>query len=182
MPAVSHPRHIEGQSATDCPFCSRPRMWKLARKMPIVWRQYCSKCHSQRSLAARKKRNVSYLAQIRQRRTSEPLFRAYLLWHGARGRAKSRGVEFALERSDVERWVLAGVCQATGLKFDLALKRKRMGPLSPSLDRKDPRLGYVPGNVRLVCWLYNRAKGDGTDADVMLLVEAMNAIDFAETA
>lgn len=181
MPSTSQ-KHIEGDAAADCPHCGASRIWKIARRTPIMWRQYCSKCHSRRSLAARKKRNVAYLEQIRVRRISEPLFRAYELWNGAKGRAKARGIEFSLPRQDVERWVVAGVCQVTGLKFDLALKGKRMAALSPSLDRKNPRLGYVPGNVRLVCWIYNRAKGDGTDADVMLLVEAMNAIDFAETA
>jgi len=31
---------------------------------------------------------------------------------------------------------------------------------SPSLDRKNPTKGYIPGNVRLVCQSYNMAKGN----------------------
>ena len=31
---------------------------------------------------------------------------------------------------------------------------------SPSLDRIDPRFGYIPGNVRIVCNSYNMAKGN----------------------
>jgi hypothetical protein len=39
-------------------------------------------------------------------------------------------------------------------------------PGCPSLDRKNTALGYVSGNVRLVIFEANRARGDGTDADL----------------
>jgi hypothetical protein len=87
-----------------------------------------------------------------------------------------------LSRDFVVHGVLTGFCEATGLKFDLALKGKRLGALSPSLDKIDPNKGYVNGNVRIVCWLFNRAKGDGSDADVLMLVEAMNAIRQSQAA
>jgi hypothetical protein len=32
--------------------------------------------------------------------------------------------------------------------------------LAPSPDRIDPKLGYVPDNVRWVLWAVNRAKGE----------------------
>jgi hypothetical protein len=57
-----------------------------------------------------------------------------------------------------------------------------MGPLSPSLDRIDPRFGYVAGNVHVVVWVYNRAKGDGTHEDVLMLMEALSAIHISKAA
>ena len=34
---------------------------------------------------------------------------------------------------------------------------------SPALDRIDPSLGYVPGNIRLISGMINSAKGDMPD-------------------
>jgi hypothetical protein len=57
-----------------------------------------------------------------------------------------------------------GRCAVTGIPFDVGptnggktgLDRK---PLRPSIDRIDPRQGYVDGNVRLVCAAVNYAMG-----------------------
>jgi hypothetical protein len=118
---------------------------------------------------------VEYNAQLAARRRNDPLFRAYELWKSARDRASRRGIEFSLSREKVEHAVVAGICEVTGLAFDLSLKNKAQGSLSPSIDRRDPHQGYTDGNCQIVCWLYNRAKGDGSHAEVMLLVEALNA-------
>lgn len=183
MPSTSPKQHRnQGDSAAECPHCGGPRVWKHAKAGGSSWRQYCTACHSRNSYNSRKARRSEYLAQIKDRRINEPAFRAYELWHGAKCRASSRGIEFSLPRADVERWMAVGICQVTGLRFDLALKSKRMGSFSPSLDRIDPNKGYIPGNVRMVCWIYNRAKGDGTDSDVMMLVEALNAVRKSQAA
>jgi hypothetical protein len=34
----------------------------------------------------------------------------------------------------------------------------------------------------MVCWIFNRAKGDGSDEDVQILVEALNAINIRKAA
>ena len=106
---------------------------------------------------------------------------AYRLWYGAKLRARKSGIEFTLPRSDVAEWLRTGLCQVTGLRLEVRCIFPASA-LSPSLDRIDPRFGYVTGNVRLVCWIYNRAKGHGSDADVQMLVEAMNAISQSRAA
>ena len=183
MPSKSPAQHRNiGDSAAPCHLCGGPRIWKHAKADGKSWRQYCSKCHSSNSAAARKKRIVAYNAQIAERRRTEPMFRAYEVWNGAKWRAKGRGIEFSLSRERVEKAILSGVCEVTGLPFDLRLKGKRLGALSPSIDRIDQRLGYTEENSQVVCWLYNRAKGDGTHSDVLMLVEALGAIGFRKAA
>lgn len=42
-------------------------------------------------------------------------------------------------------------------------------PQSPSLDRIDNRLGYVPGNVQVVSWRANELKKDATPRELIAL-------------
>ena len=164
-----------GDRASDCPSCDGQRIWKHATKDGRMWRQYCAKCHGATSYKSRQKRRQNYNAQLTVRRQSDPAFRAYELWKGAKDRAAIKGIEFSLSRDFVVSAVARGRCQVTGLPFDLVLKAKRMGSFSPSIDRIDPQFGYVPGNVQIVVWIYNRAKGDGSHEDVLKLMEALRA-------
>jgi len=133
------------------------------------------------SYKSRNKNRLMYNAKIAARRREDWRFKAYEIWKGAKDRAKSRGVEFSLSRETVEKAILAGVCAVTGLRFDLQLRGKRCGARSPSVDKIDPMKGYTEENSQVVCWLYNRAKGDGGHEDVLLLVEALNAINKCQT-
>lgn len=40
-------------------------------------------------------------------------------------------------------------------------------PLSPSIDRKDNRIGYTDANIQVVIWQYNAAKAELSDADFL---------------
>lgn len=170
----------EGDPASICPKCNGERVWKKASE--VSWRQYCSPCHSRASFASRRLRREQYNKQVKHRRQNEPMFRAYELWHGAKCRASMRKIDFSLSRRLVEKALMFGYCAVTGLKFDLALKGKRMGSFSPSIDRIDPALGYSDQNCQVVCWLYNRAKGDGSHSDVLKLAEALNAVYLKKAA
>ena len=59
----------------------------------------------------------------------------------------------------------------TGLPLKLGPGKR--SPWSPSIDRIDPRFGYTPGNCRIVCWLYNAAKSEFTDDDVLVMASAV---------
>lgn len=98
--------------------------------------------------------NAAYMAAYqRRRRRSEP---ALALLERARRRAKRAGIHFRLDRSDIS---LPPTCPAFGTP--LVVGQPRSGA-SPSLDRVEPKRGYVPGNVRVVCDAANRLKSDLT--------------------
>lgn len=176
MPSVSgNPHRDVGSAAGKCPRCGKDRIWKHAKADGSTWRRYCGACHSTNSYRSRQKRKRDYNVQVALRRRTDPKFRAYEIWHNARCRAKARGIEFDIPRGAIEAAVLDGRCQVTGIPFDLTLSSKRTEAFSPSLDRIDPRFGYVSGNVQVVVWIYNRAKGDGTHEDVLKLMEALSA-------
>lgn len=94
-------------------------------------------------------------------------------WHSAKVRAKKRGLEFDLKLSDLGE---PTHCAATGIEFDMTKSFRNGNIFVPSLDRMDPSLGYVKGNVRVVCHGYNLAKHTGTDSDVVKLARAIVAM------
>lgn len=142
-------------------------------------RSICKTCHAANGSAARKRRWKQYKAQQSERYYASQKLRAYQLWHRAKRRAEVSNLEFSLTRSWVEELLAYGVCQVTGIAFDLSKStRTRQNPLCPTIDRINPALGYTPSNSRMVTWIYNRAKGDGTDAEVLAFAKVvLNALN-----
>ena len=81
-----------------------------------------------------------------------------------RCRARKKGLEFTLTKEDFAKLLEPMVCSVTGVKLIFALDK---GPCTPTIDRIDNSKGYIPGNVRLVSWIYNRAKSSSTDEEVL---------------
>ena len=100
--------------------------------------------------------------------------------------AKFKGIEFSIEPTDIPGVIIREkitigkcsngqtsytrkyvswegvqypqVCSKWDVKLDWGMNGIQYN--SPSMDRIDPRFGYIPGNVRLVCQSYNMAKGN----------------------
>lgn len=92
----------------------------------------------------------------------------------ARSRAKRRGLDCTVTEAEVEALIASGACALTGLPFVMEWEGPSVkNPWAPSLDRLDVRLGYVPGNVRAVCWIVNHMRGDYPDE---VLAKAAGAV------
>lgn len=78
----------------------------------------------------------------------------------AKSRSKKSGLPFDLDQEYLYNLynLQNGVCIYT--KEPLLLERENLASLS--LDKIEPSLGYVKGNVQWVCWAVNRAKGEMT--------------------
>jgi len=63
-------------------------------------------------------------------------------------------------------------CEASGVPL-VWEGRGNAKSWSPSLDRIDPSKGYTEENVRVGCWLFNRAKGNGSDSEVLLMAKSL---------
>ncbi|MGH7617603.1 MAG: hypothetical protein ACREPM_10275, partial [Gemmatimonadaceae bacterium] len=76
----------------------------------------------------------------------------------ARERARLKGVEFALTVADIAAvWPKDGRCPALGICMTQGHRKSH--DASPTLDRLNPSWGYVPGNIAVICYAANRAKG-----------------------
>ena len=89
----------------------------------------------------------------------------------AKARATKKGLPFSLTREDV---VIPDTCPILGLKLVLGGDRNT----SPSLDRIDPALGYVPSNVRVISMLANQMKSCATRDQLVTFAD--NILDYVD--
>lgn len=85
------------------------------------------------------------------------------MYYRAKYRAKQNGIEFSIDWSDMPE--IPEECPILGTP--LAEGSKREYGDSPSLDRRDGRLGYVPENLSIVSHRANRLKDDATLEDTL---------------
>jgi len=116
------------------------------------------------------------IAQRKYLRT--PKGRAYNLRRGAKTRARKYNIDFALTHNFIYQKMLKGKCEVTGIPFILINeetygKHNTITPYAPTLDRIDPKKGYVRENVQMVIGMYNTAKHNWHHEDVMVLANAL---------
>ena len=81
----------------------------------------------------------------------------------AKNRAKEKSVSFNLTHEHlIELWETnLGCCAVTGRVLELQQSDKGSVHMNaPSLDRIEPKKGYVQGNVRIVTYMLNMAMGE----------------------
>jgi hypothetical protein len=95
------------------------------------------------------------------------------LIYSARHRAKKLRKEFSISLSDFE---IPEVCPLRRVPFEVG--KGQHTDDSPTLDRKDPRLGYVKGNVWVISHKANRLKGDHTPNELKTFCENVLELDW----
>lgn len=84
--------------------------------------------------------------------------------------SKKRGHELLLTMDELEELAAPMICTMTDRPLEWGA-----GDWAPSVDRIDSAKGYEPGNVRLVAWIVNRARNDGTDEALLDMARALVA-------
>jgi hypothetical protein len=132
-------------------------------------RRYVAR-NPEKAKAATKKWRTEHKQQFNEMRRkwrSNNICRALL--NEARSRAKTRGVEFSITVEDVPP--MGERCPLLGHPFPPSDHRKT--PFSPSLDRIDPSIGYIKGNVWIVGYRANLIKNDGTAEEHEMIARAI---------
>lgn len=83
------------------------------------------------------------------------------MWNSAKRRASMKGLPFTITVADI---VIPDVCPVLGLPFEHNVGCPKDN--SPSLDRIDPALGYVPGNIAVISFLANKVKQTATSEQI----------------
>ncbi len=96
----------------------------------------------------------------------------YPLFSSCVKNARRRGHECSITREDVRELIAPMRCSVTGVPLSTEWNGPGKNPWAPSIDRIDNSAGYTKGNVRLVCWAYNLAKGEWPDAVFEQLAKA----------
>ena len=90
------------------------------------------------------------------------------MYNMAKHRAKKKGLPFTIRLSDI---VIPERCPVLGFPLERCGKRPREH--SPSLDRIDNALGYVPGNVAVISQHANHLKSDATIEELEAVLKYM---------
>ena len=145
------------------------------RKRPDGLCSQCKTCMKANAKARRERGQEREAQRVwRKKVRATPSFRASRLLADARQR---RPEGFALTLAWVTEKIANGVCEVTGIHFDVDGHGAPARPFTPSLDRTDSSLPYTPENTKVVVWIYNRAKGVHDHNSVMDLARALVAND-----
>lgn len=94
----------------------------------------------------------------------------YKLWHSAKSRAKLKGLAFDIEIADV---IIPEYCPILGLKLE------RLGSgNAPSIDRINPELGYVKGNIWVISNKANMMKSNATKQELLAFAHWVSACEI----
>jgi hypothetical protein len=81
------------------------------------------------------------------------------LLYTAKCRAKKSGVEFSITEKD---FAPVTHCPLLGVRLNFSIRKRGSHYNSPTIDRIDSNLGYVPGNVWVISGKANRIKNNAT--------------------
>lgn len=99
----------------------------------------------------------------------------YRLLSGAKKRTQRSGLRFDLTVHDIP--AIPDRCPV--LDIALQCSSGRMSDASPSLDRIEPKRGYVSGNVRVISWRANRLRSDASAAELRLVAADAERLEGA---
>lgn len=127
----------------------------------------CSYSSFNKKLKQRKEANIDLQLKIRQQssesyhrqKNKEINIKHYLIKY-AKARANKKGLEFNITKDDIE---LPEFCPI--LQVKLSKDSRRYGY---SLDRINPKLGYIKGNIWVISQLANSMKWDSTEEERLL--------------
>jgi len=92
----------------------------------------------------------------------------YRLWDWAKVRARKQAISFNLQISDI---IIPLYCPV--LKISLKNNIKTCSDNSPTIDRINPSLGYIKGNVCVISHKANSIKRNATIGDLEKIIEYM---------
>lgn len=141
----------------------------------------CCKCGLEKPHYSRGGVRVWGCIDCRSQRAKDPAHRARLkvsyrdnlsrmIFDHARRRAREKGLVFALSLADI---VVPERCPIFGSPLEVGNGKRSEN--SPTLDRIEPSLGYVPGNVWVISWRANRIKNDSTLDELRQIVAALES-------
>ena len=90
---------------------------------------------------------------------AEKLFKAQAMLRSAKARAKKLELPFDLDIYDI-LYVFPDECPVFKLPF--YMYESKVARMSPSLDKIDPDLGYIKGNIQVISHMANAMKQDAS--------------------
>lgn len=145
-----------------CAECRQPFIYKYGKQRYLsLEKHYCSHACRQRTHGLSKLDSGDIDA-----------IRIHMLY-ASRDRAKNKKLPHTLTLEDVP--IIPLVCPILGIPILHSYTKPT--PNSPSLDRINPPLGYVPGNVRIISYRANTLRNNATAAELILIANDATSIE-----
>lgn len=112
-----------------------------------------------------KLRNLDLNANEKQ--STDKIGHARKIISGRKRYSKSEGIEFTISIEELLK-DLPEICPVLGIKLSWGIRKGQSGnkDSSPSLDKFNSELGYIPGNVFWISQLANRIKSNFTTTQI----------------
>jgi len=122
--------------------------------------------------------NKDRALETKKKYANSPRGRAIALFNRIKRQSENRrfgrpGFSFGITVEWIENKIVAGACEATGIPFDLAERKGKWNPFSPSVDRVDSSKAYTMDNCRVVCLIFNMAHNQFSDEDVLKMARGV---------
>lgn len=88
--------------------------------------------------------------------------------YAARRRAKRDGVQCTITEEDI---VIPKLCPILGIELKSGNGTKGPSPSAPTLDRIQPKIGYVPMNIQVISHKANAMKNNATPQELYLFAK-----------
>ncbi len=152
-----------------CINCGEPHTYDRKRKQ----KKYCSTKCAASFYGQNMRDKSSQAARVKEHYIHHPEKRFLA---STKRSAKLKDIAFNLTEGLLAKLLGPKVCSVTGLPIHSnSGSGSTRGAYSPSIDRLDNAVGYIPSNVRIVSWGYNVAKNKFTDRDLDNLAIALLA-------
>ncbi|GAA6622716.1 hypothetical protein NUACC26_085400 [Scytonema sp. NUACC26] len=94
----------------------------------------------------------------------------------ARERVKLKNLEMDITENDI---IIPDLCPMLGIPLISHRGKGIQSDNSPSLDRIDPKLGYIKGNIHVISVRANKIKNDATTEELGLIYEYLKSLEKA---
>lgn len=92
-----------------------------------------------------------------------------------KSRAKKSGIPFNIDHTDL---ILPEVCPVLGIKIERKIEEgSGYWDCNPSVDRIDPKKGYIKGNVRVISHRANLLKSNASIEELELVLKDLKRIN-----
>jgi hypothetical protein len=131
----------------------------------------CKKCHA--DLLDRDK-SAEVMRNYRKNLKKDPVKKLFL---EARNRAKRLSIPFGITPENI---YVPKHCPVFGVELTIGGSGREDN--DPSLDRIDPTLGYIPGNIAVICFKANRLKNDASLSELIAVRDYMRSQENIQKA
>jgi hypothetical protein len=143
----------------------------------------CGKGKDQVKFGSGRAGECNYCAKTRWNKQNLVKVRAQRLYGNAQKRAKMNNWPMPdFSSTYIEEKILKGVCEVTGIPFDLESQQSdsvhAKNPFVPSLDRIDSNKPYLKDNIQLVVFMYNVCKAEFEHKDVVKFCKAVAMLEY----